>query len=262
MRRRCPIPHTAAIARAVESVAKGSSFDLDMPFSVRIWRVPAAVEAEIFYGMNQEGDKADATRSKFLMQRNSGQRIARELVRRNTHLTEANVETVSNTLSSKNPRLTAFNTLSVACEQTFGDVIDGEIDAVVDYLVAFWDALVDVRSELDLQPRPRRKEIRKTLLSGSALAIHGYIGLARRMRDDELDLAHLRALAGPDADRFLALVNPHWQELGIVVPGTNKRGDRTLGVRNAIQTRRAMADALVARVVTDADHHAASSVAA
>ena len=71
-----------AIAKAVESVARGSSFDLDMLFSVRIWCVPAEAENEIFYGMNQEGDKADATRSKYLMQRSAGEKVARELVRR------------------------------------------------------------------------------------------------------------------------------------------------------------------------------------
>lgn len=38
--------------------------------------------------------------------------------------------------------------------------------------------------------------------------------------------------------------------------------DRGIVVRNAIQTRRAMADALVSRVVTDAPQPAATSVAA
>ena len=237
-----------AIARAVESVAKGSSFDLDMPFSVRIWAVPAEAEAAIFYGMNQEGDKADATRSKYLIQRNPGQKIARELVRRSRHLTEANVETVSNTLSTRNPRLTAFNTLAVACEQTFGDVGEDEVEDVVEYLVAFWDALVAVRPELDLQPLPKRQQTRKTLLSGAALAIHGYIGLARHMRDEGLDLQLLQALAPDSESDFLALAQPEWQDRGIVVRDTNKAGERTLSVRNAIQTRRAMAEALVARV--------------
>lgn len=53
-----------------------------------------------------------------------------------------------------------------------------------------------------------------------------------------------------------------WEDRGIVVRDTNKRGERTRSVRNAIQTRRAMADALVSRVVTDAPQPAATSVAA
>jgi hypothetical protein len=53
-----------------------------------------------------------------------------------------------------------------------------------------------------------------------------------------------------------------WEDRGIVVRDTNKRGERTRSVRNAIQTRCAMADALVSRVVTDAPRPAATSVAA
>lgn len=116
-----------AIVQAVESVARGSSFDPTMKFSVRIWRVPSDAEAKIYYGMNQEGDKADATRSKFLMQRNIGQRIARDFVRSNPFLGEHNVETVTNSLAAKNPRLMAFNTLAVACEQNFSEVTENDL---------------------------------------------------------------------------------------------------------------------------------------
>jgi len=246
-----------SIVSAVESVAKGSNFDLEMPFSVRIWQVPAEVEKSIFYGMNQEGDKADATRSKYLMQRNSGQQLAREVVRRSSHLTEQNVETVSNTLSAKNPRLMAFNTFSVAFEGNFNDVSDAQHEEVANWFTTFWDKLVAVRPELGLQMLPRRQQVRQGLIVGSAIAIHGYVGLARRFYHEGLEFARLDALADPvETDGgpidYFALANPEWQERGIVVPGQSKSGETTLTTRNAIQTRRAMVDALAHKVRLDA----------
>lgn len=246
-----------AIVQAVESVARGSSFDPKMKFSVRIWRVPSDDESRIFYGMNQEGDKADATRSKFLMQRNIGQRLARDLVRRNSHLGEQNVETVTNSLAAKNPRLMAFNTLAVACEQNFPDVAEADYEELLDFLDRFWSALVEVRPELDVLASHRRQEVRKTLLSGSALAMHGYVGLAMRMHKTGIPLEALAALApdGPDLeDDFLRIDDPHWQEVGLVTPSTSKTGKTNLGTRNAIQTRRVMAAELVTRVL---DHPSA-----
>jgi hypothetical protein len=242
-----------AIVQAVESVARGSSFDLEMPFSVRIWRVPAEAENEIFYGMNQEGDKADATRSKYLMQRNSGEKIARELVRRARDLTEVNVETISNTLSAKNPRLTAFNTIAVACERNFNDIAPEEIEDVVGWLVDYWAALVKVRPELGVLSLQDRQTVRKSLLSASALAIHGYIGLARRFRDGNVGLHRLEPLAPPTAGRddYFALTNPEWQTRGILVPSQTKAGETRLTMRNANQTRRAVVDALAELVGLD-----------
>jgi hypothetical protein len=106
-----------AITRAVESVASGSSFHPDRRFSLRIWRVPVEFKNMIFYAMNMEHDKADSTRSKWLAQKNIGQMIARDIVRRCPHLGEGNVETVTNTLSIKNPRLAAFNTIASGFEE-------------------------------------------------------------------------------------------------------------------------------------------------
>jgi hypothetical protein len=234
-----------AIVNAVESVERGSTFDRNMVFSVRIWRVPASAESEIFYGMNQEGDKADATRSKYLMQRNPSERVARELVRRSEHLTEANVEVVSNTLSARNPRLAAFNTISKAIEGAFREMaVDDEQETLV-YLLNFWDRLVAVRPELELMPLPERQQVRRQSLAASALAIHGYFALAGRMHAAEEPLESLEQLAAVDGEEdFMALANPEWQERGIVVRTERRNGEIGLSVRNALQTRRAMADAL------------------
>jgi len=238
-----------SIVNAVESIERGSTFDPNMVFSVRIWRVPASAESEIFYGMNQEGDKADATRSKYLMQRNPGERVARELVRRSDHLTEDNVEVVSNTLSARNPRLAAFNTVSKAIEGAFGEMaVEDETETLV-YLLNFWDRLVSVRPELQLLPLPERQKVRRESLSASALAIHGYFSLAGRMHAAEEPLESLEKLTAPEGEEdFMALSNPEWQERGIVVPAERRNGEIGLSVRNALQTRRAMADALADRI--------------
>lgn len=234
-----------AIFGAVESVARGSSFNLDTLFSVRICRVPADVEKFVFYGMNQEGDKADATRSKWLSQQNVGQQIAVIVVKNSPHLTDANVETVSNTLSARNHRLAAFNTVSKGFEDAWSDIADDDIDSVATWFIGFWDKLVAVRPELGRLALPERQKARKDSIGAAALAIHGYIRLARRFYDDDLALDLLDALADDD---FFKLTNPYWQDLGIVTKNVNTNGQTVLAVRNALQTRRSMTDALAAKV--------------
>jgi hypothetical protein len=45
----------------IASIANGSAFDPNRQFSLRIWQVPEAREDKIFYAMNMEPDKADAS---------------------------------------------------------------------------------------------------------------------------------------------------------------------------------------------------------
>ena len=109
-----------AIVKAVAAAGRGAEFDVTRQISVQVWNVPAEVEAAIFYWRNQEGKKADASRSKALYQVNIGQKIAIEFKRRSPHLGDVNIETIRNWVRTKNPRLTAFNTLSVPL---FGSVV-------------------------------------------------------------------------------------------------------------------------------------------
>lgn len=243
-----------AITRAVESVAAGSSFDPDRRFSLRIWRVPEVFENTIFYAMNMEHDKADATRSKWLAQKNEGQKIAREVVRRSPHLGEGNVETVTNNLSIKNPRLAAFNTFSGGFEDAWSDIPPDDVEKAVGWFIGFWDKLVTVRPELKRLPLPERQRIRKESLVGWAIAIQGYIRLARRFYGEGLDLELLKTLSGdhkePDgkAYDFFAWSNPVFQRAGVIVPAVNKKGETRLTVRNSHQTRRAMAEVLATKI--------------
>jgi hypothetical protein len=247
-----------AIEKAVESVAHGSSFNPDRRFSLRIWSVPAEFENEIFYAMNMEHDKADATRSKWLAQKNTGQKIASEVVRRSRHLGENNVETVTNTLSKKNPRLAAFNTIASGFEEAWGDIPSEDIEKIIKWFLGFWEELVTVLPQLKRLPLPERQKSRKESLVGWAIAIQGYIRLARRFYDEGLDLSHLNRLAEPHHDTdgttcdFFAWNNPGFQQAGIIVPAVNKKGKTRLTARNSHQTRRAMADVLAAKIALPA----------
>jgi hypothetical protein len=234
-----------AIFQAVESVARGSDFNLDMLFSVRIWCVPEEEENGIFYGMNQEGDKADATRSKWLSQKNIGQKLAAAVVRTSPHLTEGNVETVTNTLSVKNPRLAAFNTFAVAFEDSWGTIPDEDVERVVTWFVGFWDKLVAVRPELTKMSLPSRQAARRTSIGVSAIAIHGYVQLARRFYNENLSLDLLDKL---NDNTFFGLTNRLWQDRGILVPSVTKAGKTALQMRNARQTRQAFAEALMDKI--------------
>lgn len=243
-----------AITQAVESVAAGSSFDPDRRFSLRIWRVPVEVENKIFYAMNVEHDKADASRSKWLAQKNIGQILARDLVRGSPHLGESNVETVTNTMSTKNPRLAAFNTFASGFEETWSDIAPEDTEKAINWLLRFWGKLVEVMPNLDRLSLPLRQKSRKDSLAGWAITIQGYIQLARRFYDENLDLALLERLTekhvepdGKPVD-FFSWNNPIFQRAGIVVPSVNSRGETKLTARNSHQTRRAMAEVLATQI--------------
>ncbi|MGH9436379.1 MAG: DNA sulfur modification protein DndB, partial [Terriglobia bacterium] len=138
-----------AILKAAESVAKGSSFRLDRKVSVRIYNAPASEENRIFYAMNQEGKKADPTRSKWL-HRLGATKIAGALAEQCPSFKD-NVDTIRDRLSKKNPRLCAFNTLSVAFETYWSDCNpedEAAFNTDVAYAVQFWNKLASVRPEL------------------------------------------------------------------------------------------------------------------
>lgn len=245
-----------AILKAAESVQKGSSFSLERKVSVRIYNVPASEENRIFYAMNQEGKKADPTRSKWL-HRIGATKIAGALTEQCPSLRD-NVDTIRDRLSKKNPRLCAFNTLSGAFEAYWSDC-DAEneqaLQADVDYVVQYWNKLAEVRPELSKLDIARRKKVRETLLVDSALAISAYVAIARKIRERGLPITVLEKLGEPsrialpdgegtrEFDLF-SRENPMWEHLGILVPSTKRTGQKVFTLRNARQTRDAMLKAL------------------
>jgi hypothetical protein len=240
-----------AILKAADSAAKGSSFNLKRKVSVRIYNVPASEENRIFYAMNQEGKKADPTRSKWL-HRIGATKIAGALAEQCPSLRD-NVDTIRDRLSKKNPRLCAFNTLSGAFESYWSDCNPEDpaaLQADVEYAVKFWNKLAEIRPELGKLDISRRKKVRETLLVDSALAISAYVAVARKMHDQGVDLSALEKLGSPvsikpavgdkrEVDLF-SRENPAWEQLGILVPSTKKSGEKVFTLRNARQTRDAM----------------------
>src|SRR6266404_1957778 len=185
-----------SVVKAAESAERGSGFDLNRKFSVRIYNVPATEENRIFYAMNQEGQKADPTRSKWLY-RVGATKLAAALVEQSTHLRN-NVDTVRDRISKRNPRLCAFNTLSRAFEEHWADVNPddaGAFAADVEAVARFWEKLASVRPELGKLDLAHRQTVRETSLSDSALAITAYVAIARKMRDQGVGLAVLDKLA-------------------------------------------------------------------
>jgi hypothetical protein len=246
-----------AILKAVDSRNRGSAFDLERKFSVKIYHVPASEENRIFYAMNQEGQKADPSRSKWLHQVGMT-RLAGELVKQCRHLND-NVDVVRDRLSRRNPRLCAFNTLSSAFENQWNEVDpdeQGALQGEVDYMVKFWDKLVSVRPELGKLDLLRRQKIRETSLVDSALAIHAYVAIARKMREQGVGLAALEKLAGKvtvggKLVDILSRENDVWEKAGVLVPKTKRDGTRALNLRNARQSREAMLDVLAGIVGVD-----------
>jgi hypothetical protein len=239
-----------AILKAVESAERGSGFDLDRRFSVKIYHVPVTEENRIFYAMNQEGKKADPTRSKWL-HRVGVAKLAGAFVENSEHLRE-NVDTVRDRLSKRNPRLCAFNTLSGAFEEYWSDVDPQDEAALrgdVEYLTGFWKKLVSVRPELAKLNISRRKKVRETSLVDSGLAIIAYVALARKMREEGVGLEVLNKLAqqvtvGDKTVDHFSRENPLWKQAGVLVPVTKKNGTEALNLRNARQSRQAMLQAL------------------
>ncbi len=241
-----------AILKAVESAERGSGFDVDRKFSVRIYHVSAAEENRIFYAMNQEGQKADPTRSKWL-HRVGVTKLAGVLVERSPHLRETNVDTVRDRISMRNPRIFAFNTLSRAFEDHWSDVNPDDekaFQADVEYLVGFWDKLVAVRPELGKLDLAKRKRVRETSLVDSAVAVTAYVAIARKMREQGVGLATLEKLKHQVTDDgrpidFFSRENPLWEKIGVLVPVTKRDGRKTLNQRNAKEPRKAMLEQLM-----------------
>jgi DNA-sulfur modification-associated len=244
-----------AIVMASQGVTKGNGFDTKRRFSVRIYNVSAGDENRIFYAMNQEGQKADATRSKWLHPSDAGMTLAATIVRQSPHL-QNNVDTVRNTLSKRNHRLVAFNTLSRAFERHWPGSIgpDGQSQqAEIDYLLEFWRQLVYILPQLDRLDLSERQAVRETSLVDSALSIWAYVALARRMKIDNVPFSELKRLAEPDVVDgatvpFFSRENPRWERMGVLVPTVRPDGTRGISVRNARESRDAMAVAVAQKV--------------
>lgn len=224
--------------------------------SVRIWIADDEQAAAVAHAFNQEGDPVNATAAKYRHQDSAGQALARALVDRSPHLGAKNIEVFGNTVSKNSPKLTSFNTISLAIEQNWThtpfDPDDADFIAQAEWLVEAWNELVKVRPEFGYVNLKQRQQWRQDTLAGSALSIHGIVGILAAIypNKDFSTLAGLRAqlplvdtagnalLDGAGHARlcdFFDHQNPIWEREGILVPGKNG-----LVTRQSFPTRKAM----------------------
>lgn len=238
---------TNAVVKAVDSIAKGSSFNKNRKISVRIYNAPADEENDIFYAYNQEGKPADQGRSKWLRPHDAAV-IARRFVAESSHLGHANVDTFQDRLSKKSYRLASFGTIAKAIESGWAaeSADDASIENAVAYLIAFWNKVVDVRPELGKLSLAERQRVRETLLIDGALSMAALLRLAYRMYKAQtpLDILNRLGKKAPGEIDFFSRENPLWKELAILVPEQGKGGKLVFTVRNIRQTREAMYEAI------------------
>jgi hypothetical protein len=228
--------------------------------SVRVWLVDDDKAAAVAHAYNQEGDPVNSTAAKYRHQDNPAQLLARALVDTSPHLGVRNIEVLGNSVSKNSPKLTSFNTISLAIEHNWThtpfDANQAELDAQAAWLVEAWKALVKVRPEFGYTSLKQRQQWRQESLAGTAVSVHGVIAVFAAIYPSK-DFSALRKLkasvplldaAGePLVDgggqarttNLFSVDNPMWEEEGILV-----RGKNGLLTRMSFHTRRTMASIL------------------
>lgn len=251
-----------AIRMAAENIEKmnpEAEHLLERRFAVRIWIADDKTAARVGSKFNTEGEKVNESAAKSAYSDDfTTDDLANRLIRNSRHLTFNNVEILKNSVSASSAKLFAFNTLSKALEDHWTDVpfSDAERDGQVSFLVAFWDKLVAVRPEFGRLSIEERKQLRGSSVAGTALSIHGVAAVAAKIwATRDRDLTCLEHLAEPvktgnglhEVDYF-SYKNNLWQRVGVLVSSVTSGGETRQTLRSSFQTRKAVADAMVARV--------------
>ncbi|MGQ0632497.1 MAG: hypothetical protein ACT4P1_15870 [Sporichthyaceae bacterium] len=214
------------------------SLKLTTRFQVRVWLLDDEQAKKVATIYNTRGDKVNDSAAKYAYSETEEQKVARKLVNASPHLGLDNVEVLSNAVSWSSNKLTAFNTISKALELSWkgGPRSDADIEAQAAWLISAWDALVKVRPEFGVVATPQRQVYRKSLISGSAVVIHGLIGAMSRMYTDKVNPAHafLGLMVTTDGHDPLAIDDPAWLANGVVA----LTPEGTLNPRNSFQARR------------------------
>jgi len=248
---------TRSIIEAAKSPAQ--TFDLNTRFAVRVWFATKEEEDKLFHVYNQVGEKVNDTVAKFQYQSTPAQRIAKLLMVGSPHLGLDNIEVQGNAVSANSHKLVAFNTLSQAVEQFWsGDPIDDvEEKEQAAQLVDFWDALVAVRPEFGRLSKAERQAARGSSIAGTAVSVHGVVALADAMRAQSIPLSELSKLNSTvtinedGTERqvdYFSYDNPLWLTVGVLTLAQDKAGNPRKTLRMSFQTRRAMGDALKAKL--------------
>jgi hypothetical protein len=237
-----------AILLAAE--APTQTFDLSTRFQVRIWLTNDDQSARVATIYNTRGDKVNDSAAKWAFSETMEQQIARKLVNGSPHLGQDNVEVLSNSVSSRSNKLTAFNTISKGIELfwTAGPVNNADVHAQSAWLISAWDSLVKVRPEFGIMSTPARQGVRATSVAGSGVSIHAIIAAMSALYvqsiDPELAFAKLRQQPQEESD-FFSFDNPAWAEAGVIA---RSGSDGNYTVRTSFPTRRAAARLVTERI--------------
>ena len=140
----------------------------------------------------------------------------------------------------------AFNTLSQAFEDAWEDIPETDIAKAVTWFAGYWEKLAELRPELrPVSSYTERQKYRSGSLGAWAIAIHGYVRLARTFYDKDLSLDLLAGLnkkvrTSKGFVDFFSFQNPLWTDNAVLVTKVNKDEKPTISVPNTRDTRRTM----------------------
>lgn len=226
-------------------------------FAVRIWIGDDPTAKRVAAAYNTQGEKVNDTAAKFAYQATRELELARGLMRHSLHLGLDNVEVLKNTVSANSSKLVAFNTLAQAVETSWeGEMVtEDDVERQAEFLARFWDALVAARPEYGRRTKSQRQANRGNSVSGTAVSIHGLIGVASIMYKHGLDpQTILPKLAAPVTDAgtsmdYFSYDNPLWVNLGVLALAPTKDGTKiNKQLRMSFQTRQAMVAELVRKL--------------
>lgn len=253
-----------AAAASREAPADYPDFGPDSQFTVEIYFMAVADEAEYFYEKNQLGRRADRSRAYELTNQDTLALAAKRFVDLTPSL-QGNVNRVTDRLTSKNAQIVTLSTLRTMVETYFSQSdapTPAEAEEAATRMSQFYELLVQVRPELGVLPLADRVAVRQQLLVDQAVMMHGYATLmsayaAEFEREGRVATARwqrrLQRLSGSETYRtgrwsgdFFSRDNPMWARVGVLQQTKSGR----LAVSNTRQTRGVVSQALLERVAS------------
>jgi len=251
-----------AIATWREAPDDYPNFGPHSQFTVELYFMSVADEAEYFFEKNQLGRRADRSRAYELTSQDTLALTAKRFVDVTPSL-RSNVNRVTDRLTSRNPQIVTLSTLRTMAETYFSNddpPTAAEAEKAATRMSHFYEMLVKVRPELGPLALAQRVDVRQRLLVDQAVMMHGYAALMRAYaldldREGKAATAKWRRLlrrlsakpvfrSGRWSGDFFARENPLWARLGVLQETKSGR----LAVSNTRQTREVVARTLLERI--------------
>jgi hypothetical protein len=231
-----------------------AEYDTEVPVEVTLWLdADTEMRKEIYAQLNggRGGDHASKSSVEWMAPEGPLQEIVKVFVQSSKHLGHDNVNVKKDAVSRGDKRLAGFHTFVRAFEDAWGKrrwPTPEEKREMEQFLLRFYDVLVEVRPEMGVVDLGTRQKARETLITSQPLFIYGVMQVALDLffGDDDPDLSVLDSLQGAKGDEFLSLDNPEWKDVGVMLPQFDRRTEKVKGYKltNTLQSRRAMAQAM------------------